>query len=138
MDSQAYQDRIQSQLSGMFKSGTTEGTVTGGSFAFEEADLVRIRDNWLDLARSYQKSIYNAKLMSRISPPAEDFASKLQVSAANRSGESYQNYIEHNHDYCLRQAQLFQDALDDYRGVEHTNIIDINKSGGPQGPQPGV
>jgi hypothetical protein len=122
----------------MFSSGTTEGTVTGGQFAFAEADLVKIRDNWLDLARSYQKSVYNAKQMSRISPPAEDFASRFQVIAANRSGESYQRYIEHNREYCLRQAQLFQDALDDYRGVEHTNIIEINNSGGQDGPRPGV
>lgn len=36
-----------------------------------------------------------------------------------------------------QQAQLFQDALNEYLGVEHTNVTDINKSG-PQGPQPGV
>ncbi len=138
MDSQAYQDRIHSQLSGMFGTGTTEGTITGGSFEYTEADMTRIRDNWLDLADSYQTSIYNADRMSKIKAPAEDMASEFHVKAANRSGEAYTNYLEHNRNYCLQQAQLFQNALDDYLGVEHTNIIDINKSGGQQGPQAGM
>jgi hypothetical protein len=73
----------------------------------------------------------------RITPPADDFASKFHAGAANRSGESYQSYVVHNRDYCIQQAQLFQNTLDDYLGVEHTNVTGINKTA-PQGPQPGV
>lgn len=137
MDSQAYQDRIHSQLSAMFGRGTTEGTVTGGRFAYTEADMTKIRDNWLDLAYSYQKSVDNAGTMARIDPPAEDMASEFHAVAANQSGESYRRYLEHNRDYCRQQAQLFQNALDDYLGVEHTNVEDINKAG-QEGPQDGV
>lgn len=136
MDSQAYQDRIHSQLS-MFGTGTTEGTATGGSFAYTEADMTKIRDNWLDLADSYRGSFRNAQYMTRIESPAEDMASEFHTSAANLSGESYQNYLEHNRRYCVQQAQLFQNALDDYLGVEHTNVTDFNKTG-QQGPQNGV
>ncbi|GAB1513446.1 hypothetical protein [Actinophytocola sp. KF-1] len=132
MDSQGHQDRIRDQLS-MFGTGSTEGTVTGGSFAFSEADMVRIRDNWLDLAESYRTSMDNANRMARIKPPADDMASVFHANAANRSGESYQNYLEHNRAYCEQQAQLFHDALADYRGVEHTNVLEIERaSDGPQ------
>jgi hypothetical protein len=137
MDSQGHLDRINSQLSGMFGTGATEGTVTGGSFSFAEADMVTIKDNWLDLARSYNDSLANATRMCSVEPPAEDMASEFHSHAANRSGESYQTYLEHNRDYCLQQAQLFQNALDDYLGVEHTNVTDFNKTG-QQGPQDGV
>lgn len=138
MESQAYRDRIHSQLSDMFGKGTTEGTVTGGSFEYTEADMTKIRDNWLDLADSYRSSLTNANRMTKISPPAEDMASTFHANAANRSGESYLTYLKHNRDYCMRQAQLFQNALDDYLGVEHTNVTEINKQGGQLGPQPGV
>ncbi len=137
MDRQAYQDRIHSQLSGMFSSTTTEGTITGGSFAFTEADLIKIRDNWRELARSYRDSIANAERMAKVEPPAEDMASRFHAGAANRSGEAYRTYLEHNWQYCRNQAQLFQDALDDYLGVEHTNVTEIDKTG-QSGPQPGV
>lgn len=137
MDSQQYQDRIQSQLSGFFDTGTTEGTVTGGSFTYSEEDMRTIKDNWLDLAHSYQKSFDNANRMARIRPPAEDMASRFHADAANRSGESYKNYLEHNRDYCVQQAQLFQNALDDYLGVEHTNVEDIGRTG-QDGPRDGV
>lgn len=75
--------------------------------------------------------------MTRIQPPAEDFASKFHTAGANRSGESYLRYLEHNRDYCYDQAQLFQNALEDYLGIEHTNVTEMNKTA-PQGPQPGV
>lgn len=137
MDSQGHLDRINSQLSGMFGTGTTEGTVTGGSFSFTEADMATIRDNWLDLADSYRNSFENANYMTRIKPPAEDMASEFHASAANQSGESYQNYLQHNWQYCVQQAQLVQNALNDYLGTEHTNVTDFNKTG-QQGPQDGV
>jgi hypothetical protein len=137
MDSQGHVDRINSQLSGMFGTGTTEGTVTGGSFTFTEADMRTIKDNWDNLANSYDSSLTNADYMTRIDPPAEDMASEFHAAAANRSGESYATYLEHNRDYCRQQAQLFQNALDDYLGVEHTNVADFNKTG-QQGPQNGV
>jgi len=136
MDSDAHRDRIDAQLSGMF-GNTTQGAVTGGSFSYTESDMTKIRDNWLDLADSYDTSLRNSSFMVRIEPPAEDFASKFQTNAANRSGESYRSYVEHNRDYCIQQAQLFNDALADYLGVEHTNVTGINKTA-PQGPQAGV
>jgi hypothetical protein len=136
MDSQAHRDSIDAQLSGMV-GGITQGTVTGGSFSYTESDMVTIRDNWHNLAESYRESMTNAETMVKVEPPAEDFASKFHANAANRSGESYKNYLKHNRDYCLQQAQLFQNTLDDYLGVEHANVTDIDKTA-PQGPQPGV
>lgn len=136
MGGQLHRDGINAQL-GMFTTHTTQGEVTGGSFSFTEPDMRTMIKNWLDLARSYDDSLYNAEVMRRIKPPAEDFASKWHADAANRSGESYNRYLEHNRDYCLQQAQLFQDSLDDYLGVEHTNVTEINKTA-PQAPHSGV
>jgi len=134
MGGNTHHDNINAQLSGFFTNQTPPAT---GSYAFDEADMRAIVKNWLDLADSYDKSVTNAVRMGRIKPPAEDFASLFHTKAANRSGESYREYVEHNRDYCVRQAQLFQDALDDYLGVEHTNVTEMHKTG-PQGPQGGV
>jgi hypothetical protein len=135
MAAQEPHDSIREQLS-MFGQGSTEGTVTGGTFSFAEADMVKIRDNWLDLAESYRSSIDNASRMTRIKPPAEDMASVFHASAANQSGNSYVSYLKHNRDYCEQQAQLFHDALADYHGVEHTNVLEIERAA--QGPQHGA
>jgi hypothetical protein len=121
----------------VFTTNTTQGSVTGGSFAFTEPDLRTIIQNWLDLAESYRASMTNAEMMSRIMPPAEDFASRAHAQSANQSGASYGRYLEHNRSYCLQQAQLFQNALDDYLGVERTNVDELDKAA-PQGPRPGV
>jgi len=137
MDGQAHRDGINARLAGMLTTNTTEGSVTGGSFTFAEPEMKTMIQNWLDLADSYESSLSNAEKMSRIKPPAEDFASKFHAAAANRSGESYLGYLEHNRDYCVQQAQLFQHTLDDYLGVEHANVTEMNKTA-PQGPQSGV
>jgi hypothetical protein len=42
--------------------------------------------------------------------------------------------VVRNYWYCIEQAQLLQDTLDDYRGQEHQSVILINKSG----PQAGI
>lgn len=137
MDGREHRENIESQLAGMFGTTTTQGTLTSGSFTYSEDDLQTIINNWLDLAASYRSSIDNANQMARIEPPADDFASALHAAQANRSGESYRDYVAHNRDYCLQQAQLFQDALNDYLGVEHSNADSFDESA-PRGPQPGV
>lgn len=137
MDSQSHRDAINADLAGMFSRGTTQGSVTGGSFAYTEPEMRAIITNWLDLADSYRQSQRNAEIMSRIEPPAHDFASQLHAAAANRSAESYQGYLKHNTDYCLQQAQLFQATLDDYLGVEHTNVTEMDKVD-PQSPRPRI
>jgi hypothetical protein len=137
MDGQAHRDSINAQLAGMLTTNNTEGSMTGGSFAFTEPDMRTIIQNWLDLADSYRESLYNAHFMSRIEPPAEDFASKLHASTANQSAESYQEYLKHNQEYCAQQARLFQNALDDYLGVEQDNVTEMNKTA-PQGPRPRI
>ena len=137
MDGQAHRDSINAQLTGMLATNVTEGSISGGNFAFTEPEMKTIIQNWLDLADSYDRSLFNAEAMSRIRPPADDLASRFHTVAANRSGESYRGYLEHNRDYCTQQTQLFQNALDDYLGVEHTNVTEMNKTA-PEGPLPGV
>ena len=134
MGGQEYQARIEKQLSGML-TGETTGSVTGGQFSFDEAGMKKIISNWKDLADSYNDSIRNAFLMKRVTPPAEDFASVMFTGEANESGQAYLTYLEHNRDYCMEQAQLFQDALDDYLGAEGRTIIALdNAAEGGHGP----
>jgi hypothetical protein len=137
MGDHTHRDNINIQLSGFFTGAPTEGSPTGGNYAFNETDMRTLIKNWLDLARSYDNSLVNAHRMSRIKPPAEDFASQFHAGAANQSGESYRRYLEHNRDYCDQQAQLFQNTLDDYLNIEHNNVTEMNKTA-HQGPQPGV
>lgn len=118
-------------LSDVAGAGTGEG-----SFAFDEDTLRTLVTSWLDLADSYQQSMRGAEQMTRVEGPGLDFASCSQAHAANESGRSYRAYLEHNRDYCLQQGQLFQNALDDYLGVEHTNVTEINRtSADPSQPE---
>jgi hypothetical protein len=135
--SEPHRDAIKAELSGMFASGTTEGAVTNGTFTFNEPEMKTIINNWLDLGRSYDESIRGSFRMTIVEGPGRDFASQMFATAANQSGDSYVAYLKNNRDYCLQQAQLFQDTLDSYLGVEHTNVTGINNSD-QQGPNPGV
>ncbi|GAB1511868.1 hypothetical protein [Actinophytocola sp. KF-1] len=133
---QGDQDRIQALLGGI-QTGETTGTVTGGQFSYDEATLRQIIKNWRELAQSYNDSLRNARPMALISSPADDFASTTFTGKANESGKAYLSYLQHNRDYCLEQAQLFQDALNDYLGTEEQVVIDLNDAA-DSGPQPGL
>lgn len=137
MSGELHRDAIKAQLAGMFASGTAEGAFTNGNFAFNESEMKTIINNWLDLADSYDRSIDEVVAMKTVVGPGRDFASNMFAGAANQSGEAYFRYLTNNRDYCRQQAQLFQDTLDTYLGVEHTNVTEINKPG-QQGPNPGV
>jgi len=102
---QAHRANIQTQLGGMF---TTDGTITDGTFTYDESDMYAIITNWRALARSYDRSLAHSARMTRIEPPAEDFASRAHAATANRSGLSYMRYLEHNRNYCSQQADLCQ------------------------------
>jgi hypothetical protein len=134
---QAHRDNLATQLGGMFTTHTTEGTITGGTFTYHESDMRTIIGNWRDLARSYADSLDRAHRLARIEPPAEDFASRAHAAAANRSWNSYKNYLEHNRDYCSQQADLCQKALDHYLDIEQSNTTEMNKTA-PDGSRPRV
>ena len=134
MDGQLHRDHINSELGGFFSQGHAEGTITNGTFAYDEATLRGLVTDWLDLATHYARSERNADRMTQVEGPGEDFASQAHAKVANSSGESYHAYLKQNRSYCEQQAQLFQNALDDYLGVEQRNVTEINKSG----PQAGI
>lgn len=128
MDGQLYREHIRSELGGFFDQGHP-ASGAGGSFAFDEDTLRGLVTDWLDLAERYADSLHNSADMAQIEGPGLDFASAAQADAANASGRSYLDYLHQNRAYCIQQAQQFQDALDDYLGVEHRNVTEINKSG---------
>jgi hypothetical protein len=136
MDSQAYRDSINAQLSGL-ASNSTHGTFTTGSFSFTEPEIRQIINNWLDLAESYRDSLLKAQAATFIEGPGLDYASQSFAETANQSGQSLVGYLTRNREHCLVQAQLTQNALDDYLGVEHTNVTEILKTD-QQGPKPGI
>lgn len=137
MNGQQHRDAINAELSGWFSSNTTQGTITGGSFAFTEDQIRAVVKNYLDLADSYSDSIDKAHQMTAVDGPGLDFASESFAMAANRSGQSLIDSFTNARDYCKEQARLAQCALNDYLGVEHTNLTEINKQR-PQGPQAGI
>jgi hypothetical protein len=99
-----------------------------GNFSFDPDELQSLIKKWLDLADDYGASIESADHMSRIKAPGNDFASEAHAKAANTSGSSYISYLRDNWQYCIDQAQAFQNALDDYLGVEQTNVTDFDKN----------
>jgi hypothetical protein len=117
-----------------------QGTITTGGFSFDEPTLRSLITEWTELAEDYDSSFRESQHIARVVGPGLDYASKAQAEAANRSGRAYLEYLQHNRDYCYREAQLCQDALDDYLGVEHHVVTEISKSGQPldDGPQQGI
>jgi hypothetical protein len=137
MDGQLHQDHIRSELGGFFSQGHAEGSFTTGTFAYDEDTLRSLVSDWMDLAKSYLDSQRAARNMTSVTGPGNDFASQAQADAATSHGAAYSGYLDTNYTYCTDQAQLFQDALDDYLGIEHRNVTEINRSG-ERGPQPGI
>jgi hypothetical protein len=133
MDGQLYRDHIHSELGGFFSQGHAEGTFTTGTFAYDEDTLRGLVGDWQAISSHYQGSIAAATNMGRVSGPGTDFASEAQANASNNSAASYHAYLERNARYCDQQAQVFQNALDDYLGIEHRNVTEINKSGRSSG-----
>jgi hypothetical protein len=137
MDGQLQRDHIRSELGGFFSQGHAEGSFTTGTFAYDEDTLRSLVKDWLDLARSYSASKRDSRVMATVTGPGKDFASDAQAGAASAHGGAYTSYLDSNFTYCNDQAQLFQNALDDYLGIEHRNVTEINKSD-DRGPRPGI
>jgi hypothetical protein len=108
---------------------TTHATITTGAFTFDEPTLRHLIREWLELADDYDKSLRRSDAIAKVDGPGLDYASSAQAQAANRSGQAYLSYLQHNRDYCYREAQLCQNALDDYLGVEHRVVTEIGQSG---------
>jgi hypothetical protein len=106
---------------------------TSAGFAYDEATLTSLVTKWTELADRYLASSQRIST-DPIAPPGLDFASKGQADASTNATKAYYEYVVKNYWYCVKQAQLLQDTLDDYRGQEHQSVILINKSG----PQAGL
>jgi hypothetical protein len=119
-------DRIAGEL-GRIAGGTTEGTINGGRFTFDPDTITQVVKNWKDLADSYDQSVRDARSMTQVAPPGDEFVSESFADKANASGKSYIAYCEHNRDMCKREAQRYQDALDTYLGAEERTIIELDK-----------
>ena len=116
--------------------GVTEGTITTGGFTYDEATLEGLVREWASLADDYDRSFRDSQRLVAVKGPGLDFASAAVAAAANSYGESYLNYLEQNRDYCADQAQLCQNALDDYLGIERRNVKDMYSSGQPEDDNP--
>jgi len=119
-------------LSDIANSGPSEG----GTFVYDEATLRSLVTKWVELADHYHGSL-NRTAMGAVQPPGKDFASEAMAGSANSSGKAYMVYLTRNYWYCIRQAQLLQDTLDDYLGVEHHNVIEFTKPVEPTGSSQG-
>jgi hypothetical protein len=107
--------------------GTAEGTITTGGFAYDEDTLTGLVKEWLALADDYDNSVHNSQRLILVEGPGRDFASGAVAKAANSYGAAYLAYLKQNRRYCLDQAQLSQNALDDYLGIEHRNVEELYK-----------
>ena len=113
-------------------SGYTEGTITTGGFSYDQATLEDLIKEWLSLHDDYDRSYRRSRMLGRVVGPGNDYASDAVAWAANNYGKAYLSYLVHNRDYCLNEAQLCQNALDDYLGVERRSVTEINQAGRPE------
>ena len=116
--------------------GSTEGTITTGGFAYDEVTLGELIKEWLALADDYDRSFRDSQDLVRVVGPGRDFASEALAKAATSYGRNYLSYLLQNRDYCIDQAQLCQNALDDYMGVERRNVTEIHQAGQPDDDKP--
>lgn len=126
-------------------TGSAQASITTGSFNFDEATITDLIKKWMTLGDSYDASLRdNVPLMTAVEGAGLDYASKSHAGAANKAGEAYSTYLTECKNYCVNQAQLFQNALDDYLGMEHRNVTEIYKTETPpsnspeHGPKPGI
>jgi hypothetical protein len=112
-------------------SGYTEGTIVTGGFSYDQATLEDLIKEWLSLYDDYDRSYRDTRRLVLVEGPGLDFASDGLAGAANSYGEAYRRYLRQNREYCLTQAQLCQNALDDYLGVERRNVVKIENSDQP-------
>lgn len=108
---------------------SAQGNITSGSYEFDEDTLRGLITEWTELGRSYDESFNVSEPMAMIEGPGLDFASQSHANAANDSGGAYRAYLMNNRDYCFAQAQLFQEALHDYLGIEDANVTEIGDAG---------
>ncbi|MFI7680201.1 hypothetical protein [Actinophytocola sp. NPDC049390] len=111
--------------------GSTEGTITTGGFSYDEATLEGLITEWLALSDDYDRSFRDSQDLVRVVGPGLDFASRSVAKAAASYGRNYLLYLRQNRDYCIEQAQLCQNALDDYLGLERRNVAEIHRAGEP-------
>ena len=110
-------------------SGNAEGTITTDGFAYDEATLTSLIREWLDLADDYNRSFRDSQRLAAVKGPGLDFASQAVAGAANSYGQAYLDYLRQNSRYCADQAQLCQNALDDYLGIERRSVKKMYDSG---------
>src|SRR2546430_11234879 len=113
---------IDSALAGI-TTHTATASITTGSFSYTPDQMRTIVNHFLDLAESYRGSLRNAAVMARVEAPGLEYASESHATAARALGEDYKRSIHDSYQYCLAQAQKFQDTLDDYLGLEHHNVV---------------
>jgi hypothetical protein len=103
------------------------GPGEGGSFVYDETTLRSLIVKWMQLAEHYNGSIHRGSL-GTVDPPGKDFASDAMATSANTSGKAYLRYLTRNYWFCVDQAQVLQDALDDYLGTEHHSVLALAKT----------
>ncbi len=135
MDGQLHRDNIRSELGGFFNTGHAEGTITNGHLRLRRgrASAASSHD-WLEPRRQLPEVDLRRVQHGEVDGPGLEFASEGHAKAANQSGNAYRAHIDTAFQYCVDQAQKCQNALDDYLGVEHHNVIEIRNAG----PQAGI
>ncbi|HVK24502.1 MAG TPA: hypothetical protein VM677_24350 [Actinokineospora sp.] len=101
----------------------------GGKFSFRPDEIEAIVKDWLELAVGYEDSRFNSRDMVIVSGPGAEIASETHASTARISGQAYIDSLNDKAEYCYSQAQKFQDALSDYKGVERSSVRRITAAG---------
>ncbi|WP_436494421.1 hypothetical protein [Actinokineospora sp. HUAS TT18] len=105
------------------------GPGSGGKFSFKPDEIEAIVKDWVTLAEGYEDSRARSQEMVVVNGPGAEVASEMHASTARISGQAYLDSLNDKVEYCYSQAQKFQDALSDYKGVERSSVRRITAAG---------
>ncbi len=127
---------IRGSLNDIAGSSPTSAPAPGaptGRLKFEPDEIGAIVKDWVELATGYNKSIIDARRLTSITGPGEEYVSYSHARMASESGAAYLASLEQKLEYSIKQGQKFQDALNAYTGTEGENVDKLVR-GGPSLP----
>jgi hypothetical protein len=112
------------------------GAPPGGRFSFEPDQIRAVITEWDKLIEAYDADDRAADRLINVRAPGDEYASRSMAQSANDSGQKVKDSIVAQRDYCMRQRDKFQAALNQYLGVDDAAAKDISRhrpaSGGNQ------
>jgi hypothetical protein len=99
-------------------SALANGGGAGGEFDFSPDELRDLINQWTRLRSDLRDDYRIGQALTRVTPPADEDASKAFARKANQSGAAYLRHNQEMQDYVTAYIKKLQDTLDSYTNAE--------------------